>query len=174
MDGHKSLLGRKRYGRGGVLSVVKKEEESSMTVLHKILIKDIMVTKVISLGLDAKFSQVWEMFTVHKIRHLPVVNHEKKLKGLITQRDFYRIVPPRREVEDDGSFYLNEELDKFILQKVMTQSVMTLLPQDTLGKAINVMVTRKYGCLPIVDEKGILVGILTQTDALRAIANYFL
>ncbi len=145
-----------------------------MTVLHKILIKDIMVTKVISLGLDAKFSQVWEMFTVHKIRHLPVVNHEKKLKGLITQRDFYRIVPPRREVEDDGSFYLNEELDKFILQKVMTQSVMTLLPQDTLGKAINVMVTRKYGCLPIVDEKGILVGILTQTDALRAIANYFL
>jgi CBS-domain-containing membrane protein len=145
-----------------------------MTVLHKILIKDIMVTKLITVGLDAPFSKVWEMFTVHKIRHLPVVNHEKKLKGLVTQRDFYRIVPPKREVEDDGSFYLKEDLDKFILQKVMTVKVETLSPQDTLGKAIDIMVQKKYGCIPVVDEKGVLLGIVTQTDALKAIATYFL
>jgi acetoin utilization protein AcuB len=145
-----------------------------MTVLHKIYVKDVMVTKLITAGLDTPFSQIWEIFSTHKIRHLPVVNQEKKLKGLITQRDFYRIVPPRKEVEDDGTFYLKETLDKFILQKVMTENVVTLHPQDTLGTAINLMVTKKYGCLPIVDDKGILVGILTQTDALKAILTYFL
>ncbi|MFA6378328.1 MAG: CBS domain-containing protein [Candidatus Omnitrophota bacterium] len=145
-----------------------------MATLHKILIKDIMVTKLITVGLDTPFSQVWEIFSGQRIRHLPVINQDKKLKGLVTQRDFYRIVPPRKDVEDNGSFYLKEDLDKFILQKVMIDKVATLFPQDTLGMAINLMVQKKYGCIPIVDEKGVLVGILTQTDALKAIANYFL
>ena len=145
-----------------------------MVTLRKIYIKDIMATKLITAGLDTPFSRVWEIFSSHRIRHLPVVDSQRKLKGLITQRDFYRIVPPRREVEDDGSFYLKETLDQFILQKVMTQDVVTLHPQDTLGAAIHLMVERKYGCIPVVDEKGVLAGILTQTDVLRAIADYFL
>jgi len=145
-----------------------------MTILHKIFIKDIMVTKLITVGIDAPFSQVWDIFSSQRIRHLPVVNQDKKLKGLITQRDFYRIVPSRKDVEGDGSFYVKEDLDKFILQKVMIDKVATLFPQDTLGMAINMMVQKKYGCIPIVDEKGLLLGILTQTDALKAIANYFL
>ncbi|HOD12162.1 MAG TPA: CBS domain-containing protein [Candidatus Omnitrophota bacterium] len=145
-----------------------------MATLHKIVIKDVMVKELITIGLEAPFSQVWEIFSMHRIRHLPVVDQDKKLKGLVTQRDFYRIVPSRCEVEDRGSFYLKETLDKFILQKVMIKDVLTLLPEDTLGKAIDVMVKKKYGCIPIVDQKGILAGILTQTDALRAIAQYFL
>lgn len=145
-----------------------------MTTLHKIYIKDVMMTKLITIGIDAPFSQVWDIFSNQHIRHLPVINQDKKLKGLITQRDFYRIVPPRKDIEDSSSFYLKEDLDKFILQKVMIDKVATLAPQDTLGMAINLMVQKKYGCIPIVDEKGILVGILTQTDALKAIANYFL
>jgi len=145
-----------------------------MTTLHKIYIKDVMVTKLITIGIDAPFSQVWDIFSNQRIRHLPVINQDKRLKGLITQRDFYRIIPPRKDIEDSGSFYLKEDLDKFILQKVMIDNVATLFPQDTLGTAINMMVQKKYGCIPIIDEKGILVGILTQTDALKAIANYFL
>lgn len=145
-----------------------------MATLHKINVKDVMVTNVITAGLDTPFSQVWDIFSNQRIRHLPVVNQDKKLKGLITQRDFYRIVPARKEVEDGGSFYLKETLDKFILQKVMIADVEILFPDDTLGKAIDIMVKKKYGCLPVIDKQGVLVGILTQTDVLRAIAQFIL
>ena len=111
---------------------------------------------------------------MHRIRHLPVVNRDQKIKGLITQRDLYKTLAPKKEIEDEGMFYLKEDLDKFILQKVMVKEVETLFAEDTLGKAIDIMVKKKYGCLPVIDKRGVLVGILTQTDVLKAIAQFIL
>jgi CBS domain-containing protein len=52
----------------------------------------------------------------------------------------------------------------------MTKDVLTLGPNDTLAKALNIMAITKYGCLPIVDENKKLLGIVTQIDILKAIA----
>lgn len=145
-----------------------------MAILHKICVGDIMVKNVITIGLDDPFSKAWDIFRTHKIRHLPVVNRDQKIKGLITQRDLYKTLAPKKEIEDEGTFYLKEDLDKFILQKVMIKDVATLFADDTLGKAVDIMVKKKYGCLPVVDKQGVLVGILTQTDALRALAPFVL
>lgn len=145
-----------------------------MAILHKIFVGDIMVKNVITIGLDDPFSKAWDIFRMHKIRHLPVVNRDQKIKGLITQRDLYKTLAPKKEIEDEGTFYLKEDLDKFILQKVMIKDVATLFADDTLGKAVDIMVKKKYGCLPVVDKQGVLVGILTQTDALRALAPFVL
>lgn len=141
--------------------------------LHRILIKDVMVPKPFTIGVDEPFSRVWDIFKIHKVRHLPVLDESRHLKGIITQRDLYKTISPRKTM--DGNFiYDKHELDRYILKHIMEKSVFTLSPSDTLGKTIDVMVRHKYGCIPIVDEKKYLVGIVTQIDVLRAIAKYFL
>jgi len=143
-----------------------------MLELRKILLKDVMVKNPYTIDINESFSKVWELLTEHGIRHLPVVENNR-MRGLISSRDLYRIVSPRR-TEDGTCFYGKEVLDRYILKQVMTKDVFTLSPSDTISKAIDVMVNRKYGCVPLVDEHGHLAGIVTPIDILKKLAVYFI
>jgi len=116
---------------------------------------------------------VWDIFQSRGIRHLPVINAENVLVGIVTQRDLYRLVSPRKTMEGN-MVYDKNELDEFILEHVITKGVATLNQDQTLSSAIDLMVNKRYGCIPIVDDRGRLIGIITQTDVLRAIASYFI
>jgi len=144
-----------------------------MIKLQKILIKDMLVKKPYTITVDSQFSKVWDMFVSYKIRHLPVLNDKNILVGIITQRDLYKIISPRKTME--GNFvYDKNMLNKYILKNVMKKSVLTLSPTDTLGSAIEIMVRKKYGCIPIVNDDKTLAGIITQIDVLRIINKYFI
>ncbi|MDD5440333.1 MAG: CBS domain-containing protein [Candidatus Omnitrophica bacterium] len=145
-----------------------------MIELKRILLQDIMIIDPFTLNIDDPFSFTWDMFTTREIRHIPIINDDKTLAGIITIRDLYRIISPRKNMDDGGYFYDRETLDRYILRKVMTKDVFTLKPQDTIGKAVRVMAERKYGCVPVVDTNNRLVGIVTQIDILKTIAGYFI
>jgi CBS domain-containing protein len=51
---------------------------------------------------------------------------------------------------------------------VMTRDVVTVAPDATLGEAAALLLARRIGCLPIVKPDGTLVGLVTETDLLRA------
>ena len=106
----------------------------------------------------------------HHIRHLPVVEDGWKLVGLITQRDLFRIHSPQRDNEG-RVFYDQASLDKYVLKHVMTKDPCTLKPTNTLADALMIMAEKKYGCIPVVDDKGILTGMITQIDILRKAAE---
>ena len=139
-----------------------------------ILLKDVMVTKPYTLNIDDHFSTVEEYFHLYNIRHLPILDKDGILKGIITQRDLYRIRSPRKTMEEGEEVYDKVDLNGFILKYVMTKDPVTLHPEDTLAEAINVMVTQKYGCIPIVNDENKLLGIVTQIDVLRAVAKEYL
>ena len=141
--------------------------------LHKVLIKEIMTTDPVYIGVEEPFSRVWDKLSTNKIRHLPVVDPQRTVVGMVTQRELYRVISPRKTLEGDF-VYSKEELDSFILRHVMKKDVIMLKPDDTLGEAISVMVNTKFGGIPIVDEEKRLVGIITQIDVLKAIAQYFI
>ncbi len=130
-----------------------------------------MISKPFTIGINEPFSRVWEIFKLRRIRHLPVLDKDRKLEGLITQRDLYRITSPRKTT-DGNLIYDKGMLDSRILKHVMTKEVVTLSPDDTLAMAIDIMVVRKYGCIPIVDEQKHLLGIITQIDVLRTISKH--
>lgn len=136
------------------------------TLLNKVKLIEIMIDKVISLNVEDSFSQVEEKFRKYHIRHLPIVNQDNKLVGIITQRDLYRISAPRRD-EEGNLIYDKETLDGYILKNVMTKDPFALSPNDTVASALLVMVDKKYGAIPIVDQFKTLVGIVTQVDILR-------
>jgi CBS domain-containing protein len=93
------------------------------------------------------------------IRHLPVVR-ERKLVGLVTQRDLLRSgasgKPTARAVH---------ALD------IMTRTPTTVGPDSSLAHAAHVMLKHKYGCLPVCEEDGTLVGIITESDFVRFAAD---
>ncbi len=132
-----------------------------------------MIRRPCSIRIDEPFGRVWELFVTRSIRHLPVVDSETIVRGLITQRDLYRIVSPHKD-EHAAFVYTRDELDSFILRHVMIKDVTTIAEDETLGNAITIMVKRKFGCLPVTDDAGRLKGIITQTDILRKIQDYFL
>jgi CBS domain-containing protein len=93
------------------------------------------------------------------IRHLPVVR-ERKLVGILTHRDILRSghsgKPGARELP---------------VSDVMTREPTSVRPATGLANAARLMLERKFGCLPVCDDEGLLVGIVTEADFVRFAAD---
>ncbi len=137
--------------------------------LKKISITEVMASPVITVRETDDFHVVEDKFAVYDIRHLPVIDERGAMVGMITQRDLYKIHSPRK-LEDGGWFYDKEQLDNFILSKVMTREIITLKAENTLFDAIDLTVRQKIGCIPIVDGLNKPIGIITRDRILK----YFL
>lgn len=136
-------------------------------------IKDVMIKDPKCVNEDTKFSVIPRLFNEHRIRHLPVVGANNKIKGLISERDMYKISSPRRLM--DGTWYYDDEaLNGIVLKHVMHKDPMLLTPDDCLGDALVGMVYAKLGCIPIINEHGSVIGILTRRDILKIAAKAYL
>jgi acetoin utilization protein AcuB len=88
------------------------------------------------------------------IRHLPVVDIEGRLIGLLSERDAFRTFLQSRDLA-------------IAVRAVMTKDVITVRPQSRAAEATSLMLEHKISSLPVVDEAMHLVGIVTETDILR-------
>lgn len=135
-------------------------------------LKEIMTSKVISIRIDAPFSEVPKKFNMFNIRHLPVVDQKNRLVGLMTQRDLYKLHSPRK-LEDGSWYYDEDELNNYILEDVMLRNPLAMDVEDCVGDALLVMVRNKYGCIPIIDKDRVLCGIVTRVDVLKMAARIY-
>lgn len=129
-------------------------------------LKEIMTKDPVTLNIDEPFCRVAQIFQERDIRHLPIVNSKGSILGIISQRDLNRITSPKKNPAGDF-LYDPEELAKYILKQHIIQKVITLSPNDTLEKAVELMATQKLGCVPVVAPHGEVVGIVTVTDILN-------
>jgi len=142
-------------------------------LLKEAKIGDYMSREPITIRVDEPFSKVPERLSRHHIRHLPVIDKEGKLLGIVTQSDLYQIISPHKLL--DGSIHFDQEtLDNIILGAVMTTELFVLHPGDSIGDALLHMAQKKYGCIPIVDKDNYLRGIITQIDILKIAAQIYL
>ena len=134
-------------------------------------VKEIMVTKIVSVHVGNSMNDVEQKLRTNHIRHLPVIDDEGKLVGIITERDLFRAVSPHET--EEGFRYDESQLEGLLLEHFMSRKPIVLRPNSPIADAVNVMATLKYGCIPIVSEDGKLVGIITQIDVLRFINRWF-
>ena len=145
-------------------------EDYIVNILNKTRVKEVMTKSVVTIEVDDPFSLVEEKLRLYSIRHLPVVNAANKVVGIVSERDLFRIRSPR--VHPDGTrYYLKEVLDEYILKHAMTQNPFTLQPDDSVAVAIMAMADNKIGCIPVVNEKNVLKGIVTRYDFIKTVAR---
>src|SRR3989338_3655435 len=139
-------------------------------LLNKVPLREVMTEKLFTIREGAPFHEVADKIMKNSIRHLPVVDKDNKLIGLMTERDLHKIQSPRR-LEDGTWYYDQDSLDSFILRDVMIPNPFTLKPENTVAEAILKMVQKKYGCILIVDNNNTLCGIVSYVDLLKLAAQ---
>jgi len=131
-------------------------------------VREIMQKEVATLGLEDSLDVAEDIMTLGRVRHLPVVTGDRRLVGLVTQRDLLKasvasVLELSRSVEHDW-------LKAIPIRLVMSSELLTVSPDDSLEEAVRLMISKKFGCLPVVDN-GKLVGLLTETDCLGVLAG---
>jgi acetoin utilization protein AcuB len=129
-----------------------------------------MTRKVFTVTPDHSLLDARELMKTQKFRHIPVVEEGGKLVGIISDRDIRSAMPSSLYYES-GSEREREKLERFRVKDVMTANVISLSLRDTIQDALLLLRKHKFGALPVVDDEGILVGILTTRDLMRALEN---
>ncbi len=101
----------------------------------------------------------------HDIRHLPIVGDGKRLLGLVTRQTL--LVDPGRLGSLD-MWEITRYLSRLTVEDVMIKAVdvVTIPPDTPIEEAAHIMVERRIGCLPVVED-GIVLGLISETDLLQ-------
>jgi acetoin utilization protein AcuB len=128
-----------------------------------------MQTSVIRAAMDSTLGEAMTLCFQHRIRHLPVINDEGKLVGLLTDRDLRFYISHRLgTIMENNS---DREALHHHLHVIMVRRVVSGRPEMTITQATRLMLDNRIGCLPIIDGESRLVGIVTTGDFLRLIAE---
>ncbi len=125
-------------------------------------VKDVMTKDVICTESDASISRLIDIMKANNIHRVPVVDHNKKLVGLITEGT---ISENGGGMATSLSIYeLNYLMSKTKVETVMVKNVITVKDYDLVETATERMLTNDIGCLPVVNDDNEVVGIVTQND----------
>lgn len=131
-------------------------------------VRDLMTEDVISIRANEDLLTARELMWDHDIRHLPVVDEDNELIGLLSHRDLLQVTE-----KAESSLPLsaqNDLLQSTRVEEMMVQEVATTEPDEDIRRAAQLMVENKFGCLPVVSG-GRLAGIITESDFVRFLAE---
>ena len=132
------------------------------------LVRDLMTRDVATLDRNDKLSVADDVMRLGRIRHLPIVDEDGALAGIVSQRDLFHSGLLR--ALGFGQHAKQQALDLLVLKEAMKTDVLTVTPDAPLIAAAKMMLERKIGCLVVVEAKTV-VGILTESDFVKLIAQ---
>lgn len=129
-----------------------------------------MTRKVVTISAETPILKARELMNEHEIRHLPVVDEDGRLLGIVTDRDV-RSAMPSILMDDFESGSVRERLATVTARDIMTADPVTLSPMYTIQDALLLIQKTRVGAFPVVDEDGRLEGIISVRDLVRAFTN---
>ncbi len=142
---------------GGKIAIMK---------LAELRVANYMTAKPITVAPEDSLMRALEVMRLRKVRRLPVALGDI-LVGVVTAGDLKRAEP---STLTDSQEHFNQVMEETPISRIMVQNPVTTNPETPLLEAAQLLLTTKYGGLPVVSE-GRLVGILTDTDLLRALVH---
>ena len=127
-------------------------------------VRDLMTPGVVTVHRHTLLGDMFTLMREGQIRHLPVVNEEREVVGILSDRDLVRIVG------STSPGWASFELADITAERAMRSPVETVGPDDDARQAAQLMFEAKIGCLPVVEGRQ-LVGMLTEADFVRYVAN---
>ena len=133
-------------------------------------ISKVMTRNVVTIDKDADISQAQEKMSKHLIRHLPVVDENDRLIGIVTDRDIRSVLPSSQFAKEKCLEEYNY-VSKSSIKDIMTKNPVTISPIDTIQDALILLHKKHFGALPVVVEQQKLIGIISVSDLLREFIN---
>jgi CBS domain-containing protein len=122
-------------------------------------VSDYMTKTPITIATGADYQEAFQIMEERNLHHLPVVDHKERVIGILTRRDLQLAARCFKEAPAE-------------VGEVMHSPVTTIAPDAHLSAAVERMQRDRIGCLPVSTDGGKnLVGIITETDLLRALAH---
>ena len=130
----------------------------------EVFVEEFMTTKVFTAKQEDIVELVSEMMDWQKIRYVAVENKKGKLVGLATSRMMLRAYMKHIHQKEKLPLSVGE---------VMIKDPMTIHPGAKFTEAMDIMTKYQFGCLPVVDDKNNLVGMVTEANFLVISKNLF-
>ncbi len=143
-----------------------------MKIHYKGFMREKIRRNPITIGPDANFFEARGLIHDKGVRHLPVIDKDNHLIGIVTDRDVREAAPSDATLLSVQE--LNYLLGKLKVSAFMTpkEKLITIHPDTLIEEAVKLMRDHKIGCLPVLDE-GKLYGLFTETDALDHMVDIF-
>jgi CBS domain-containing membrane protein len=130
-----------------------------------VYVHHIMSSPVVTFFEEQSLPLADDVMRFKHLRHLPVIDDQRRLVGLVTHRDLLRaqistmtgLTPDQRRAREE----------EVTVGQVMTRDVWTVTPDTLASVAGSTLFDHRYGCLPVVDDEHRLVGIITEHDFVR-------
>jgi CBS-domain-containing membrane protein len=133
-------------------------------------VRDVMTSTVVTVVDSAPFKEIVRLMQVHGVSALPVVDAEGRLAGIVSEADLL----PKEASETDGEHHLfgprRKRADKaggLVAAQLMSAPVVAVGPDATLREAARLILERKVKRLPVVDDGGRIIGIVSRADLLK-------
>ena len=154
--------------------------DEAVSVLSSVLgtVKDIMTDQVVCLEAHDNLDKVMKVMQKGKFRHVPVVDKQQKLVGIISDRDVLRLLPFRKGQRKPQSEVFRAELfDVDPYEPVTHQQVYRIMNRDVIHvqlscdfhDVVKMLHENKISCVPVTDKDKKLLGIATVTDVMRGL-----
>jgi CBS domain-containing protein len=142
-------------------------------------VQDVMRREVVSVNGDATVRSAMDLLLGREFRALPVVDDAGRLIGMLANGDLVARAGLAARLElveamsPDARDRIRSGLSDALVRDVMTPDPVGIGPTATLATAARLMSERRLKRLPVVDDTGMLVGVLSRADVLRAVAESF-
>ncbi|HXV82685.1 MAG TPA: CBS domain-containing protein [Candidatus Binatia bacterium] len=132
-----------------------------------VTVRDLMARDPATLGRNETLDLAESIMNLGRIRHMPVVD-DGRIVGIVSQRDLFRSA--LITALGFGRKTTSALIKTITIKEIMTEHVITIPPEASVKEAARVMIDKKIGCLPVVEDQK-LIGLLTETDILRYVVE---
>lgn len=143
---------RPAHSRVKAYEKVDAEFQKEREVLYA---KDLMSSPVHTVEEGEPLKSLEKIFERYSIRHIPVLNRQGILVGIVSDRDLLK----------------SKRSDSVQVKEIMTSEVLTAQNMARIVEVAKLMLHKKIGAMPVIDHSNTLVGIVTLTDILGAIVR---
>ena len=130
------------------------------------IVDSLMTTRVVTVHLDDKLTKLQEIFINTRVHHV-LVAENGRLRGVITDRDFFKAVSPYigtpAETTHDTAT-INKKA-----HQVMSRNPVTIKAGSNIREAVSLIYQHGVTCLPILNDEDKIAGILTWRDVFRGL-----
>ncbi|RMD85645.1 MAG: CBS domain-containing protein [Candidatus Dadabacteria bacterium] len=136
------------------------------------LVSELMTKNPVSLTKEDTVRDAVEKMYELDIRHLPVLDEEGAVLGIVTDKDISSCLA-LGDISDNNSEEVEERLSVSVLD-IMHEGAITVTEESPISDVIEIMVENKFGAVPVVSsDDGKLIGIVSYIDLLKEAQEYF-